>query len=456
MGLIRLDNRILAVLVVALLAVGVGAGYEVGSSGGTTRVSTERIVSTTTSVSTATSVSTTTNVSTATIVLPTTETTTRTTTIRVTEPAPGEIPSIATIEEGNVTIEGYPSSIAVDDANAMLYISDAFSNVVTVVNSATDTVEEQITMPATPTGIVVDSGTNTIFISIGDCTNALNASNSCVSTPTVTTPPKIFAMNGSTNGLSWVTRVNAQVVAVDEDRGVLYATQGMLVPPNGNSTGDLLALNSSSGAVMANISLAAYPEGVAFNPRTNMLYVPACQIMSLVCVGAEVIGVNGTDSTISTTIPVSGYGFSGIAVDPATNTGYLVTYSNVSSLVSINLNSDKQVYSTVLGSSCADIDLVGIGYREPFAGQLFAVASDEQTTDGLLLVIDPGSGNIINMFSSPEPIVGFAVDLSTGMLYSTIESLSTHQTSGSLVSLNGIFPPGFVNTGLMEPGLCLP
>ena len=446
MKLIRLDNRILAVLMVALLAVGVAAGYELESSGGTTKVSTESIVSTTASVSTATSVSTTT------IAQPTTETTTRTTTVRVTEPAPGEIPSITTIEEGNITIEGYPNTVAVNYLTGMLYITDIFSNVLTIVNGTTDSVTAAITMPATPTGIVVDSSTNTVFVSIGNCTNVIDASNSCDSTQSVTTPPEIFAMNGSTNRVFWTIRVNAIAVAVDEGRGVLYATQGQMAGPVSNSTGSLLAVSASSGLLMANISLDAYPGGVALDSRTHTLYVSACPVVGIACEGAEVLVINATNSVILTKIPVPGWGFSGMILDTFTSTGYLVVYSNVTKLVSINLNSDKEVYSTVLGSTCADISLLGI---DLFKGQLYAVASGGQPTSDLLLVISAETGDIVNMFSAPGQIVGFTPGYN-GLFYSTIESLSPHQTSGSLVSLSESFPTGFVNTGLIASGVCLP
>jgi hypothetical protein len=424
-----LDNRILAALAIALLAVGVAAGYEVRSLGGTTTVSTT------------------------TVIQPTTETTTFTTTFTFTEPAPGEIPSITAIEEGNTSIKGYPSSIAVNYATGMLYVTDIFSNALTIVNGTTNRIAETITLPATPTGIVVDSSTNTVFISIGDCTNEVNASNSCSSTQSVLTQPEILAMNGSTNRVLWTTRANAMVVAVDEYGGLLYATQSQMTSPVVNSTGSLLALSASSGILMANTSLPASPGGVTFDRATNMLYVSACKTLGLVCGGAEVLVVNGTDHAISTTIPVSGWGFSGMILDPVTDTGYLAVYSNVTTLVSIDLSSDKQVHSTVLGSTCADIHPVGVGLSE---GQLYAVASGEGSPDNLLLVIDGPSGSIINMFSSPGQFVGVASDLSNGMLYATIEPLSTHQTSGSLISLSGSFPVGFVNTGLIASGVCLP
>jgi len=431
---------------VALLAAGVVAGYEVGSEGGTARVSTESIVSTTTSVSTATRVTTTT------IAQPITETTTRTSTIRVTEPSPGEIPSITTIEEGNLTIEGYPSTVANNWATGTLFITDLFSNVLTIVNDTTDSVTAAITLPGTPTGIVVDSSTNSVYLSIEGCTNLINASDSCVSTQPALTPPEIFAMNGSNNRVLWTIQDNAVVVAVDEGRGLLYATQGQMMTPESNSTGNLLTLGASSGLLMANVSLGAYPEAVALVPSTNMLYISACQVVSILCGGAEVLVVNGTDGAISATIPVSGWGMSGIILDTIANAGYLVVYSNVTKLVSISLNSDKEIYSTVLGSSCAGIFPLGIDLDE---GQLYAVASSEQSTSNLLLVINAETGDIVNMFSAPGQFVGFTPGIN-GLLYFTVEPLSTHQSSGSLVSLSESFPIGFVNTGLIESGVCYP
>jgi len=441
-----LDNRVSAVLVVALLAVVAAAGYEAGSSGAPTRLSTESTVSTQTSVSTVTSVSTTT------LTQPVTETATSATTIRVTEPSSGEIPSIATIEESNTTIEGYPNAVAANYATGTLYITDAFSSVLTVVNGTTDSVSAAITMPATPTGIIVDSSTDAVFVSIGDCTNVINVPDSCDANNSVATPPEILAINGSTYRPFWVDPVDAVVVAVDEGDGLLYATQNRIASPVANSTGSLLALSAGSGVLFANISLPASPQGVSFVPSTNTLYVSACQTLSIICGGAEILVVNGTDRAISANIPVPGWGFSGVMVDTFTNTGYLLVYSNVTKLISIDLNSDKQLSATVLGSTCAGISLLGVNLPE---GQLYAVGSGEDSNANLLLVINAGTGNIVNMFSSPGQFEGFTQG-NDGYIYTIIQSSSPDQTSGSLVSLDESLPTGFVNLGLIATGLCLP
>ena len=441
-----MDNRIWAVLVIALLAVVAVAGYEAGSLGAPARLSTQSTVSTLTSVSTITSVSTTT------LTQPVSERTTIATTIRVTEPSSGEIPSITTIEESNTTIEGDPNAIAANYATGMLYITDSFSDVLTVVNGATDKVTAAITMPATPTGIIVDSSTNAIFVSIGDCTNIPNASNSCDANNSVTTPPEILAINGSTDRLSWVNPVNAVVVAVDEGHGLLYATQSRIPSPVANSTGSLLALSAGSGVLIANVSLPASPQGVSFVPSTNTLFVSACQTLSILCGGAEILVVNGTDRAISANIPVPGWGFSGMIVDTFTDTGYLLVYSNVTRLISFNLESDEEISATVLGSTCAGISLLGLNLPE---GQLYAVGSGEGSNANLLLVINAETGSIVNMFSSPGQVEGFALG-NDGYIYTIVQSSSPDQTSGSLVSLDEIFPTGFVNVGLIATGLCLP
>ena len=434
-----MDNRILAVIVVALLASGVVAGYEVRGVGVTTTVSTQSIFSTTTALSTTT------------VTRPTTWSTTYTTTLRVTQSASGEVPSITTVEESNTSIMGFPNAVAIDYATNMIYLTDEFSNILTIVNGTTDRVTEAVSLSATPTGIVVDSNINTIFVSTGDCIDDVNASDYCGSAQLVPTQPAIVAINGSTDRVYWSVPVNAMVVAVDEDRDVLYATQGHMIGPVGNSTGSLLAMRANTGSLIANTSLGAYPWGVALDSRTHTLYVSACQVLSLVCGGAEVLVINGTSNTMSTTIPVQSWAPPAMVLDTLNNVGYLLADSNVTKIVAIDLASDKEIHSSVLGSTCADISLLGI---DLFEGQLYAVASSAHYASGLLLVINSDTGNIVDMFSVPGQIVGFAPGYN-GFLYSTIES-SSSQTSASLVSLSETFPIGFVNTGLIASGVCQP
>ncbi|HYB76442.1 MAG TPA: hypothetical protein VEC08_05750, partial [Nitrososphaerales archaeon] len=132
-----MDNRILAVIVVALLASGVVAGYEVRGVGVTTTVSTQSIFSTTTALSTTT------------VTRPTTWSTTYTTTLRVTQSASGEVPSITTVEESNTSIMGFPNAVAIDYATNMIYLTDEFSNILTIVNGTTDRVTEAVSLSAT-------------------------------------------------------------------------------------------------------------------------------------------------------------------------------------------------------------------------------------------------------------------------------------------------------------------
>lgn len=429
-------SEVAAVVVVAALFLGAALGY---------LLVLPRSGSTTTIVSTST-------------VTGTLETTiVSTVTVTTVETVSGPVAPITNIETGNTTLSGFPDQVAVNPVTRTVYLTDMFSNSLAVVNASSGRLIDNITLPASTTGIVVDSATNTIFVSVGDCTNVINTSNSCQSQTTATTQPAILTIDGNTNKIIRSVPIDASVKTVDSSRHVLYATQALIQRPGVGSTGStgyLLALSEVSGTVIANVSLNAAPGAVALDPVTDMLYVTACQVAGLACGGGEVLVVNGTNYMVATSIPISTYwGVSGIVLDSSTNHAYLAALSNATWLISIDLRSNSVSSTMLVGSTCSGITLLGIN---PSRGELYAVASSTNSQANLFLVIGEGNGQIINMFSAPEQLVGFAPDLMDASLYLTIESLSPHQTMGFLITLSDNFWAGYVDTSLLESGVCVP
>ena len=79
-----------------------------------------------------------------------TYTTNQTTTVTSTTTLGHVAPSISTIQIGNVSIQGYPYQVAVNPATGMLYVTDMFSNILTIINGTSNRVQAAIALLATP------------------------------------------------------------------------------------------------------------------------------------------------------------------------------------------------------------------------------------------------------------------------------------------------------------------
>jgi len=218
-----------------------------------------------------------------------------------------------------------------------------------------------------------------------------------------------------------------------------------------NPSGYLLSINERSGAVVANVSLKAYPFGLAINQKSNMLYVSACQQVSFICAGTEILIINGSSHGVQSRVSLPFYALNlpVVAVDSDTDTVYTIGEEANLTLVAFDGASGALEYSTNLEGSCGGAGGGEIAMNAQ-ANELY-VAFDIQQ---LFLVINATTGHIQDMLVTSQGIEGLAFDSSTNQVYITTHEGNTGQ--GDFVILPGSAGGQHVDFSLLRSGVCLP
>lgn len=340
------------------------------------------------------------------------------------------------VSQSDVLIPGYPARIAVDSNT--VYITDLFLNKVTVVNSRTDKVVTDITLPGSPSfGIAFDPFTNLVYVPHLRCVNLVNVSNSCNS-PAHSTNAAIAEIDAGTNKVVGEIKLDVSSLAVNVDSNVLWAISDPASPEY------LYAIDAQSGSLLANISLGATPFSVSVNPNTNMVYLAGCKSVPLPCLGAEIIMVNGANYKIQSSVSLSSFDALnfGAVVDPTNNVIYTIGEARNLTFVAIDGSSGSVLYSSDLAGSCAGAGGGSLAVNT-FTNQVYV-----SSYQPYFLVLNGTNGKIANMLKiTNSPYVVF--DSSTNGVYLT--------TSNSLeIFPANVITSGPVNSSVLPQNECFP
>jgi len=306
-----------------------------------------------------------------------------------------------------------PDDMAINPTTELLYVVNRFSNTVSVIDATTDLLKSNIEVGESPNEIAVNPNTNKIYVSNAvlfgeneskDTVSVIDGKTNKVSTNISVNEPGYIAVDtytdlvyvagfdtvsvidGKTNKVSTNISVDSPGgIAVDsfpglDKRGIVYVANshyehGTVSAIDGDAPDKVLTnitvgeypntiavnpitnlvyvanLGSDSvsvidpfinnnfsnkdserdmGSVVANIPVGDEPEDIDINPNTNTIYVSNAQ-------SDTVSVIDGKTNKVSTNIPVENP--RGIAVNPNTNTVY-VTHrdSNIVSVIDGNIN----------------------------------------------------------------------------------------------------------------------
>ena len=329
--------------------------------------------------------------------------------------------SISSIETADIAIGGAPRLIGVDSNTSRIYVSDWFSNNLTVIDATTHEVVTTIALPGgVGYGIAVDPKTDMVYIPVVACTNTEAASNSCDLPAASSNPAGIVEVNGDTGEITGELPFGVAGLAINPVTNTLYGTGGA----------GLLAIDAGTGSMIANISLTAGAPSIAVDQDTNMVYVAACGAANFLVCGSEVFLVNGTSQRLQATVQLGFGTYPRIAVDPNTDVAYV---TGDASLVALNGTTGQIIYSTNT-STCATIDGLSVN---PATDEVYATSLELNYT----LVFDGATGHLVNMYSFTEEPQYPSFNPSTGELYVTLP--------GSLVIFPDITSTGHVDTSLL-------
>ena len=395
---------VVAILVVASL----GAGYLAGS----VAQHTETLTSTSTLLSQQTITSTLTSQKTVTSII----------TSFTGQPIP-----ITEIETANITIGGLPDSIAINPNDGRFYVTNLFSNNLTVVYTPPASalpMTANITLPSRPSGIAIDYSTGTVYVGVTG---------------------GVEEINGSTNQIMGELHLGLDgSLAYNPSTHIIYGLSGNGYLSGQEGLESLAAVDVRTGAVVANISLGYQAYGLALDPKTDMVFAAGCDAQGIVC-NSMVSVVNGTSEALVATVRLgSDYG-PNMAVDPETDVVYVTGEAR---LVALNGTNGDTIYS-VNPLVCSFDSMAVI----PSSDQLAAVFTNASGTGNYVLVYDGASGALVNMYSFPSGLQSVAFDSNTGELYITQSSEFLSQ----LVSFPNAVSTGSVDSALIGNGQnCLP
>jgi len=259
------------------------------------------------------------------------------------------LPTSSVCSPVTVAVVQGPEGVAVDSRTGMIYVADAGTNSISIINGTTQTLVANLSVGINPWGIAVDPYTNMVYVTNMGSSNVaiVNGLNGTNHVPSVA---KLVHVGNSPKG-----------VAVDGATDLVYVV---------NSADNTVTVMSGGGMVFATPSVGQSPVGIAVDNVTDVIYVANLGSNSL-------SAINGVSNSVAT-IPV-GTAPWGVAVDPTSDTIY-VTNSG-SGTVSEVSGVTFQVTSTVTVSASPQSISVN-----PSTHQVFVVS-----TGGTMSVITGSS-----------------------------------------------------------------
>ena len=231
-----------------------------------------------------------------------------------------------TMGQPGVAVDSYPIGVGVNPVTKNVYVTNEFSNTVSVIDGTTDKVSDTIELGSFPYGIAVNPFNDRVYV-----TNRGSNTVTVIDSPTNTklsdipvgNSPVGIAVNPSSNWI-YVTNINAGTVSV---------------------------IDGITNKVTNTIAVGRAPYGIAVNPLINKIYVTNIQ-------SSTVSVIDGKTNKVIATIPV-GKSPVGVSVNTITNTVYVTNH--LSSTVSVIDGKINKVSDTIsVGNSP-----VGIAVNTP-------------------------------------------------------------------------------------------
>ncbi len=224
-----------------------------------------------------------------------------------------------------------PQAVAVNSTSNKIYVANANGNTVTVIDGTNNSIST-VGVGDEPMAIAANPVTNKIYVSNyrGNSVTVIDGTTNSASTISVGSYPEALAINQTTNKIYVVNCGGGSVSIID---GATNSTSAVAV----GSYPEALALNQQTNKIyVANygsnnltvidgatkssttLSVGLGPSAVAINPVTNQIYVTNER-------SGSVTIVDGAPLAVVSTVP-AGNNPNAVGVDPVTNKAYLANY----------------------------------------------------------------------------------------------------------------------------------
>ncbi|TEX50137.1 MAG: hypothetical protein B7C55_12200 [Actinomycetales bacterium mxb001] len=201
-----------------------------------------------------------------------------------------------------------PQGVAVDSADDVVYVTNADSDSMSIIDGTTATVAATVDGFSEPVGVAVNEADDIVYVANADDSSVVSISGS--GRGTRTTVP--------IGGLGWD-------VAVDQDDDTVYATAAL---PQGDS-GSLAVIDGTRQSLSSVVAFAGLsPLAVAVSDRSNRIYVTGQNT-----VGAAAL--DGVTLAIDDTIPLVG-SYWDVAIHEEDDTAYFPNYQEQGSFAIVS------------------------------------------------------------------------------------------------------------------------
>ena len=254
-----------------------------------------------------------------------------------------------------VAVDSYPIGVAVNPVTKNIYVTNEFSNTLSVISGLTDSIANTITVGNFPYGVAVNPFNDRIYVT-NRGSNTISVidgpTNTKLSNVVVGNSPVGIGVNPSSNWI-YVANINSGTVSVidgitnkvTETIPVGKAPYGVAVNPITNKiyvtniqSNTVSIIDGKTNRVYSTITVGKFPVGVSADTRRDVIYVTN-HLSNTVSV------IDGRTSKLSATIMV-GKKPVGVATNPVTSKVYVTNIQ--SSTVSVIDGITNKVISTII------------------------------------------------------------------------------------------------------------
>src|SRR5690242_16400663 len=277
----------------------------------------------------------------------------------------GQISSEGGVSQPGVAVDSYPIGVAVNPVTKKVYVTNEFSNTLSVISGVTDSKADTISVGSFPYGVAVNPFNDRVYV-----TNRGSNTVSVIDGPTSTklsniivgNSPVGIAVNPSSNWI-YVANINSGTVSVmdgitnkvTDTITVGKAPYGVAVNPVTNKvyvtniqSNSISVIDGKTNKVTGTITVGNSPVGVSVNTVTNKVYVTNIQSSTVSVIDGK------TNRVVNTIIVNPSLGRPKTLGDPVLNMPILVKFPLIASLVAVNSVSNV-VYVTNTGSDIVSI-----------------------------------------------------------------------------------------------------
>jgi YVTN family beta-propeller protein len=264
-----------------------------------------------------------------------------------------------------ISVGSFPYGVAVNPFNDRVYVTNRGSNTVSVIDGPTSTKLSNIIVGNSPVGIAVNPSSNWIYvanINSGTVSVMDGITNKVTDTITVGKAPYGVSTNPVTNKV-YVTNIQSNTVSVIDGKtnkvtgtitvgnspvGVSTNTLTNMIYVTNHASNIISVIDGKTNKVTGTITVGESPVGVSANPVTNKVYVTNIQSSTVSVIDGK------TNRVVNTIIVNPSLGRPKTLGDPVLNMPILVKFPLIASLVAVNSVSNM-VYVTNTGSDIVSI-----------------------------------------------------------------------------------------------------